>query len=303
MNIQITEARRAYAEVDWRLSFLRAVPSSPQPDPTDEQIMKWYTQGPVSIMYKLRDKGEVGPGTTCNEWFSAKFPDQVKQFGPAFFEARQSSVEGYSRTTPASLNYDVCAAVLSDARLGLSTVYFGPEMQFYYFEPMLQLYKTTTPEKLQNYYRAMILRCAQELNNDTNKLNLFAEFRSDKVSKAVVNRAKSILAADSSFFSSTSPHQRIRGIEMHERLARKFVDELLTCESGQVLMLHDAYTAFCKLLKQRELEPIKRNDFKAIVVPLIRDEFDVALRNDLVVDERQGVRGWKNVRLSQTVPA
>jgi hypothetical protein len=67
-------------------------------------------------------------------------------------------------------------------------------------------------------------------------------------------------------------------------------------------MLHDAFTAFCSLLKQRELEPLKRSDFEAMVVPLIKDEFDVSLRNDLVVDGRQGVRGWKNVRLSQTVP-
>ena len=31
----------------------------------------------------------------------------------------------------------------------------------------------------------------------------------------------------------------------------------------------------------------------AMVGPLISEQFDVALRNDLV-DERQGVRGWKN---------
>jgi hypothetical protein len=54
-------------------------------------------------------------------------------------------------------------------------------------------------------------------------------------------------------------------------------------------MLHDAFTAFCSLLKQRELEPLKRSDFEAMVVPLIKDEFDVSLRNDLVVDGRQGV--------------
>lgn len=80
------------------------------------------------------------------------------------------------------------------------------------------------------------------------------------------------------------------------------MDELLTADSGQILMLHDAYSAFCSLLKQRELTPLKRSDFKAIVVPLIKDEFDVALRNDLVVDGRQGVRGWKNVKLIQTGP-
>jgi hypothetical protein len=48
---------------------------------------------------------------------------------------------------------------------------------------------------------------------------------------------------------------------------------------------------------------IKRSDFKTMVVPLIKNEFDVALRNDLVVDGRRGVRGWKNVRLNQTEPA
>jgi hypothetical protein len=117
-----------------------------------------------------------------------------------------------------------------------------------------------------------MMKCAQEMPAQVHKLNLFHEFRSDKTAKAVVNRAKSVLAADSSFFSATSLHQRIRGIELHERLARKFVDELLTADSGQILMLHDAYSAFCSMLKKRELEPLKRSDFKAIVAPLIRSD-------------------------------
>jgi hypothetical protein len=82
-------------------------------------------------------------------------------------------------------------------------------------------------------------------------LNLFNEFRSDKVAKQVTNRAKSVLAADSSFFSATSNNQRIRGIELHERIARRFVDALLTCEPGNVLLLADAYAVFCKLVKQK----------------------------------------------------
>ena len=90
---------------------------------------------------------------------------------------------------------------------------------------------------------------------------------------------------------------------MHERLARKFVDELLTADSGKVLMLADAYLAFCRLLKERELAPVNRSDFKTMVVPIVKQEFDVALRNDLVVDGKQGIRGWKNVRLNQALPA
>jgi len=136
---------------------------------------------------------------------------------------------------------------------------------------------------------------------NVHKLNLVHEWRQDKTAKAVVNRAKSIVLADQSFFSATSPHQRIKGVEMQERVLHRFVSELLICEPGKILMLQDAYTTFCALLKQRELGPVKRSNFKAMVVPIIKGELDVSLRNDLVVDGKQGIRGWKNLRL-QALP-
>ena len=82
--------------------------------------------------------------------------------------------------------------------------------------------------------------------------------------------------------------------------------ELLCAESGQVLYLAvlylaDAYAHFTKLVRERNLDVIKRSDFKGLVVPLIHEQFGVRLRNDLVVDERGGVRGWKNVKF-QTGP-
>jgi hypothetical protein len=78
---------------------------------------------------------------------------------------------------------------------------------------------------------------------------------------------------------------------------------MLTAEPGSVLLLPDAYAAFCNYLKQQQHESIKRSEFKAVVIPLIRDQFNVCLRNDLRIDERSGVRGWKNVRYcSQTLP-
>lgn len=81
------------------------------------------------------------------------------------------------------------------------------------------------------------------------------------------------------------------------------MDELLACEPGKVLLLHDAYAVFLKMAKRQALEPIKRSEFRDMMVPLIREQFDVGLRNDLVIDERQGVRGWKDLRvLNLTVP-
>ena len=245
--------------------------------------------------------GPQSPKTPA-EWFSLKFPDAVRRFGCPFLEMRQSSIDGFLKITPVSINHDFFAAMLGgDSSLGHSVVYFEAEMQWY-FRDRDGVYKPTSPEKLQNYYRAMMLRCGQELGGEVDKLNLFQEFRSDRISKAVVQRAKSVLAASPEFFSATSPHTRIKGIELHERLARKFVEELLCLESGQVLLLADAYAHFVKLLKQQNLDVIKRPEFKAMVTPIIQDEFAVGLRNDLVVDGKSGIRGWKNVRLVQSVP-
>jgi hypothetical protein len=241
---------------------------------------------------------------TAAVYFAEMFPEAAKQHGAPFVEIRESVNEYSSVVTPISINVDFFAAALGgDHRLGHSIAYYEPEMQFYYIEPHQQLYKTTTAEKLQNLYRGLLMRAAKDLPAENNRLNLCIEFRSDKTAKAVVQRAKSILAADASFFSATSPHSRIRGVEIMERLARKFVEVMLSAEPGNVLLLSDAYAAFSKYLKQQDHEAIKRSDFKSVVVPLVQEQFNVCLRNDLRIDERSGVRGWKNVRYAgQTLP-
>jgi hypothetical protein len=291
-----------YKELKWRLAFLRTGGAEPAQEPTNEEIIEWHIRNKeYGGLTGLNWLGELNRGMTPNLWFEQRFPTQTQQFGPAFLELKQTG-NGYTKTTPISINIDFFASILSDPKLGLSIIYFEQDQQFYYIEPMLQLYKPTSPEKLQNLYRGLLVRCAVSLNDDVNILNLFHEFRSDKVARLVTQRAKSVLAADSSFFSPTSKHQRIRGIELHERIARRFVDALLTCEPGNVLLLADAYAVFCNMVKQQNLDPVKRADFKAMIVPMIKDQFDVCLRNDLQIDERQGVRGWKNVKLIQTAP-
>jgi len=77
---------------------------------------------------------------TPSEWFADKFPEQVAQYGCPFLEMRQTSCDGFSHITPIAPNIDFFAAMLGgDSRLGHSVVYYEPEMQFYYFEPLQQL--------------------------------------------------------------------------------------------------------------------------------------------------------------------
>src|SRR5476649_2880939 len=70
-------------------------------------------------------------------WFAQHFPEQTNQFGRSFLEMRESSCDGFSRVNPISINIDFFAAMLGgDSRLGHSVIYFEPELQFYYYEPL-----------------------------------------------------------------------------------------------------------------------------------------------------------------------
>jgi hypothetical protein len=240
--------------------------------------------------------------TTPNQWFVQRYPNAYENHGSPFLELAEPLDQFTVQIMPITINHDFFASVLGGRRdLGHHVIYFDPEMMWY-FRDSDGIFKSTSIEKLMNVYRALMMKCAQDMPANVHKINLVNEWRGDRTAKTIILRAKSILAADHSFFSPTSRYQRIRGQELTERVARKFVDEMLTCEPGQILRLGDAYSVFRGLLKQRDLPDIKRSDFKVIVTPLIREQFDVALRNDLSSDGVAGVRGWKNVRLVQAGP-
>ena len=128
------------------------------------------------------------------------------------------------------------------------------------------------------------------------KLNLATEFRAEKKIREVVNRAKSILAADHTFFAPESKHHRTQGPELHERLARVFVQQVLEKEANSVLTLTSAYSMFSEFLKRKEMEPLKRCVFKPMFAPLIREQFDLGLRNDVLSENQKQTAGWKNLR-------
>lgn len=149
-------------------------------------------------------------------------------------------------------------------------------MQFYYLDQPSNIFKPTSDGQLGNLLRALLIRCAEELPDSVYKLNLFLEFRSDKTIRAVIHRAKSILAADHTFFSVDSKHQRQKGVEVHERVAKVFVEQVLESlerQPGEVLTLTNAYLVFIEFLRHRSMVPVKRSIFKGMFAPLIRDAF------------------------------
>ena len=189
----------------------------------------------------------------------------------------------------------MAAALGGDKRLGHSVIFWLPDSQFYYFDPLDQLYHATTEEKLGDLMRAYLTRCCLEMQKEINVLQLFTNLRSDATIKTIVERAKSILRASDDYFSAQSPYTRVNGIELHEKLAKRFVQNLVL-KPGNVLLIGVAYEKYSALVRENDLEPVKRSVFKEMMKPIVREKWEKCLRNDLVVDGRY-MRGWRDLAL------
>ncbi len=92
-------------------------------------------------------------------------------------------------------------------------------------------------------------------------------------------------------------NQRNQGPESYEKLAKYFVQQALELQPGEILTLTDAFQSFSQFLKRKEMDPIKRPFFKGMVIPIVREEFNVSLRNDLRGrSSPKQMCGWKDLR-------
>jgi hypothetical protein len=234
---------------------------------------------------------------TPNEWFVQCYPVSYEKHGSPFLELVEPHSIFIQQISPISINLDFFASVLGGrSDLGHHVVYYECELAWY-FKDSDSIYKPTTAEKLANLYRALLMKCAQEMPQSVHKLNLFHEWRSDKYARSVVQRAKSILAADSSFFSPTSPHQRIRGVELHERLMRVLCESMLERKEGACLTVTQAYLVFCQLAQQRQLSQLKRSMFKTVMCDLVKDVHGLGLRRDVPDTLGKQQEAWRGLKL------
>ena len=68
-------------------------------------------------------------------------------------------------------------------------------------------------------------------------------------------------------------------------------------QAGEILPLNTAYLVFCDYLKKKSMPQVKRGVFKGMFAPIVRDVFDLGLRNDIIdpVTKHQ-TAGWKGIR-------
>ena len=78
------------------------------------------------------------------------------------------------------------------------------------------------------------------------------------------------------------------------------MEQILERQPGEVLTLTNAYLYFCEYLLGRGMVPVKRSIFKGMFAPLIRDAFNLDLRNDVIDQETQHqTAGWKGLRIQE----
>jgi len=228
---------------------------------------------------------------SANDWFSSKFPVQVSVFGSPFLEQHEVGLDREAVITPIIPNLDCLAACLGgDERLGHRVIYYVSELQFYFYDPVDQMYHSTTPEKLGNYLRGLLARCATEVKGEGHLFNAFHTFRTDQVVKAVVNRAKSVLEAGPDFFGVKSP-------QLYQRLALVFAEQMLRLDGNSTLSISQTFALFNKFAAAKNMPAIKRRDFKGLISWAIDDAYGLGVRHDILnVETQKQQTGWKGLR-------
>ena len=236
------------------------------------------------------------PPATPSEYFSHRYPVETERWGCPFLELVVKDLDsGRQLLRPIALNDNFFAAILSDQCLGHSVVYFVPEQQWYFLDPRDHCYHPTTEEKLMTLLSALLLRCGEAMPRPVDRETLFIELRGEDSLKAVLKKARSILAADHTFFSADSPQRRVEGVENHSRMAVRFVREAVKKEEGRMLPIGECYVGFSEYCRNNNVEPVARNRFKQLIIEVMREEFGLSLRGDLKNAAGQYVRGWKGL--------
>lgn len=235
------------------------------------------------------------PPRTPGQWFAARYPAEVQRWGAPMLEAVVADQQGNHLVQPLTLNDNFFAAIISDARLGHSVVFYQPEQQWFYLDPVDQHHHAVEEAKLVVLLSALISRCASEMPTNVDLLKLFHDMRDEEVLKPIVKRARAIHSADSTFFDKHSSHKRVNSIENHAQIARRFVRTAVKREPTGLLPIGECYQRFSEYCANHSVEAVHRNHFKKLIVEVIREEFGLGLRGDIRNTEDRCQRGWKGL--------
>ena len=264
--------------------------------PVTVQLVKYK---PVPLLF--RDHMPEPPVKTPSEWFSKRWPQQADTYGTPFLEAKFLDGNLEQHVNPIALNEIFFASILAgDESLGHKVVYYTPDEEFYFKDPRDGgIFKPTTEDKLKTLLSLYILECAEQLTDATPKLNLFVRFRKDQELQDVVNKAKSLLAVNKSFFGADSLNIRTGGAEEKEKVAKTFINLVIELNPQKSLTVTDSYNAFREFCVKNGLLLVERRHFEDLVGDIIGQQYGLGLRNDLLNGSGRQQRGWRGIGMRQ----
>lgn len=246
----------------------------------------------------------------ANIWFAKMFPQSAKLFGPGFLQATYDDIQGLTRFIPAELNIDAFAHALGgDKRLVHRVVFYVPEETFYFNDPLIDVFCPTTVEKQKALISNFLIRCSEDCGSLVDIRPLVVEFRKSGILERVIERAKALHAADRSFFEGANGHRRMINGKIVDANAEpsyiSFVKKGIIREPEGKLTIGNAFHRYYEFCKRQGEKPLKRQEFKHLVAEVIREEFRVGLRHDIVDDRGKAQHGWRGIdcRLDPIVPA
>jgi hypothetical protein len=260
--------------------------------PVTVQLLKYK---PVPWLFR-NDLPEP-PVTTASEWFSKRWPQQAETYGTPFLEAKFFDGDQEKHVNPIALNEIFFASILAgNQELSHKLVYYTPDEEFYFKDPREGgIFKPTTEEKLKTLLSLYILECAEQLKDTPPKLNLFVRFRKDEELQNIINKAKSLLAVDKSFFGADSPNLRTGGAEEKERVAKTFISLVIELNPQNTITLADVYAVFREFSGKQGVKLVERRHFEDLAGDIIKEQYGLALRNDILNDSGRHQRGWRGL--------
>lgn len=270
----------------------------------DQSTIRRITLSKWNSDYSMLLDGMVEPDPqTPSEWFSQRFIKQASTYGAPILEEQytiQEDGERVTRIRPLQLNEDFFAAVLGGKqRLGHQVVYYVPEGVFYFMDHREGAFVATTESKLQTLLSQYLIRCSEAMGDTVDIEKLFGELRDARSLNRIIQKAKSILAADESFFTGAAGHKRKIGGEVFDPTAepphKLFIREGMVVEPQQITTVKDAYQHFSRYCEIHGFTPVERKHFKSLIAEVVRGEFGLGLRNDLKVNGGRATSGWRGI--------
>jgi len=237
---------------------------------------------------------------TPNGFFHALFPEQTETWGPAFLESWYVDVDGLNRNSPCEINTDIFASILgNDERLGHQTVYYPPEKSFYFHDYTDFSFHPVSEAKLKLLLSNYLLRCSQSCNSLTDIENLVVKFREEKVLKQIIEKARAMLEVEKSFFQGKHGKRRKvdgRIIEPDETPNYvQFVQKSIVKDPDSSLTISTAFHKYFKYCQSIKQKPLTRQEFKGLVAEVIREEFRIGLRHDILNERNKQNWGWLGI--------